>query len=210
MRASFNARWLLVPAFAVLALEARAQSALVQAEVVEVRAQTTLVQGDGGEGLVNGMRVRLRTGAGLRFTGRLLSRDDSSLSVVDEQGLALKVKRDQIAKIEVETPRTRAQGALRWGAWGGLGMAVVGGSLYAADQATKRDDGLCGDIETGVTKCTTGSEVALVALSGALIGATIGAIVPGERWQALKPDRLKLALGPGPRGGVFVRAALSF
>lgn len=196
MRASPKWRWLLVPAFAALALEAR--------------AQTILAQGSVNEGLASGMKVRVRTGAGLRFTGRVFSTDESSLSVVDGHGVALKFGRDQIQGIEVGLARSRGQGALRGAAWGAVAMAVVGSALYLTDRASKRDDGLCGNLEVGITTCTTGSDVAAGTIGGALIGATIGAIVPGDRWHALKPESLRLTLGGAPGGGVSVRAALSF
>ena len=41
-------------------------------------------------------------------------------------------------------------------------------------------------------------------------GMRVGAIVPGDRWHALKPERLRLALGRTPGGGVTVWAGLSF
>ena len=47
-------------------------------------------------------------------------------------------------------------------------------------------------------------------VGGALVGAAIGVFMPGERWHALKPEAVRLGVGPAPGGGVAVRASLSF
>lgn len=195
MRAS-SFRWFLVPALVALGLQARAQEPLAIGE-----APTEL-------GL--GMRLRLETGAGVRFTGRLASSDASSLTVVDNRGFGLRLLREQIRGIEVGVPRTRIRGALRGAKMGALIMAAVGGTLYAIDRSNRREDGLCGNLDIGITTCTTTSDLVMGAFGGALVGAAIGAAVPGERWQALRPDRLAFGLGPTRGGGVAVRASLSF
>jgi hypothetical protein len=89
-------------------------------------------------------------------------------------------------------------------------MAVLGGLVFAVDQRTKRDDGLCGDLEIGITECTKGSDVVLGALGGAILGALFGAVHPGERWEPMRPGPFRLGLGPAPGGGVALRASLSF
>jgi hypothetical protein len=89
-------------------------------------------------------------------------------------------------------------------------LLVAGGVLYGADQATKRPDGLCGDLTTGIQTCTTGSDVAIAVVGGAMIGAALGAVFPGERWIHLQPDAVRIGLGRAPGGGWAARASLSF
>jgi hypothetical protein len=187
---------LLAAALAVLASDALAQTPAIEAEMADA--------------LSSGMRVRVHTTAGLRFTGRLLSTDESSLRLVDGRGLAIKLGRDQIAAVEVGMPRERGQGALRGAVKGGLVMAVAGGIALAADHGAKREDGLCGTLETGINPCLTGSDVAAATLGGALIGAGLGALFPGEKWHPLRTASLRLALGRTTSGGVGLRASLSF
>jgi hypothetical protein len=195
MRAS-SFRSFLVPALLALGLEARAQE--------------TLAFGQAPTELGLGMRLRLETGAGVRFTGRLASSDASSLTVVDSRGFSLRLQREQIRGIDVGVPRTRTQGALRGAKLGTLIAAALGGTVYAIDRGTRREDGLCGNTEIGITTCTTTADVLMGTFGGALVGAAIGAALPGERWHALRPDKVAFGIGPTRSGGVAIRASLSF
>ena len=161
-------------------------------------------------GFFSGERIRLRLPSGARYSGRVVSADDSFVTVAGRDGLVLKVDRGQLSSVEVSQARGRGEGALRGSLKGAAAMALLGGFVYLADQSTKRPDGLCGDLSTGISTCSTGSYVVVSAASGALLGAALGALFPGERWLPVKPDTLRVGLGPAPGGGVAVRASVSF
>ena len=177
-----------------------------------VKAQETLpaTLEASSPGVFSGERIRLRLPSGARYTGRVVSADDSFVTVAGHDGLVLKVDRGQLSGVEVSQARGRGEGALRGSLKGAAAMALLGGIVYAADHAAKRPDGLCGDLNTGINTCSTGSDVVSAAVGGALLGAVFGAVFPGEHWLPIKPDALRVGLGPAPGGGVAVRASLSF
>jgi hypothetical protein len=147
---------------------------------------------------------------GKTYSGRFVSADDSSFTVTSGDGFVLRVDRDQLSGIEVSQPRSRGAGALRGALSGAAGLALLGGAVYAADSASKRPDGLCGDLTTGIQTCMTGGDVAAAVAGGAMIGSILGAVFPGEHWIHAKPDALHVGLGPAPGGGLAVRASMSF
>ena len=161
-------------------------------------------------GFLSGERIRLRLPSGVRYSGRVVSADDSCVTVAGRDGLVLKVDRRELSGVEVSQARGRGEGALRGSLKGAALGALLGGFVYAVDQGSKRPDGLCGDLSSGITRCTTGSDVFSMTAGTALLGAALGALHPGERWLPVKPDALRVGLGRAPGGGVAVRASLSF
>ena len=106
-------------------------------------------------GFLSGERIRLRLPSGVRYSGRVVSADDSFVTVAGRDGLVLKVDRRELSGVEVSQARGRGEGALRGSLKGAALGALLGGFVYAVDQGSKRPDGLCGDLSTGITRCTT-------------------------------------------------------
>ena len=180
------------------------------ASLVKAQEPPTATLGSPSHGFFSGERIRFRLPSGVRYSGRVVSADDSLLTVAGRDGLVLKVDRGQLSGVEVSQARGRGEGAVRGSLKGAAAMMLLGGFVYAADHSAKRPDGLCGDLDTGISRCTTGSDVVTGALGGAVLGAVFGAVFPGERWLPIKPDTLRVGLGAAPGGGVAVRASLSF
>ncbi len=93
----------------------------------------------------------------------------------------------QIEKIEVKVPRSSGSGALR-GALIGGGIGGVIGMLYAV--ATWDDVNTdCGQYNELCSNTASGlrfmGSVAVFGMPGMLLGAVIGAAVPGEHWQQI-------------------------
>ena len=159
---------------------------------------------------VAGERIRLRLASGRTYRGAFASADESSLAITSGDGFVLRVDRDQVASIDVGEARSRSMGAVRGALKGAVPLLVLGGVVYGIDQANKRPDGLCGNVSIGIQACTTGSDVASLAVGGAMIGAALGAAFPGERWIHLQPDAVRIGLGRLPGGGWAARASVSF
>jgi hypothetical protein len=132
------------------------------------------------------------------------------VTIVDERGVALTLERSQIARLEVGRRRGRGQGALRGALWGGAVAALAGVTVYAMDQGSKREDGLCGDLETGITTCTKASEIPAGIFGGVLFGAVIGSAWPGMEWKPTDSDAFRVAVTPVAGGGVGARATIRF
>ena len=188
----------------MLALGFCAAAPWVQAQPAPVRL------GAPAPSFVAGERLRIRLASGRTYRGAFVSADESSLAITSGDGFVLRVDRDQVSTIDVAQARSRGMGAVRGSVKGAAVMLLAGGVVYAADSATKRPDGLCGDVTTGIQTCTTGSEVATAVVGGAMIGAALGAVFPGERWIHLQPDAVRIGLGRAPGGGWAARASFSF
>ena len=77
------------------------------------------------------------------------------------------------------------------------------------------DDGSCPQPAEAFPSCIDVASGPQYYAVGALLlgagGALIGAIVaPGEKWEAVTGDRMRVAVGPAPGGGVRFVASLSF
>ena len=180
------------------------------APLAKAQGTLTATLGAPTPGFQAGERIRLRLPSGARFTGRVVSVDESFVAVGGRDGLVLKVERAQLSSVEVGQARGRGEGALRGSLKGAAAMALLGGFVYAADHSAQRSDGLCGNLSTGITTCTSRSEIISAVAGGAILGAAFGAAFPGERWLPVKPDALRVGLGLAPGGGVAIRASLSF
>ncbi len=98
-----------------------------------------------------------------------------------------------VTRLELSTPGgSRAgQGALIGLGIAGLGGAALLGAGCASDQLTEDAAGRCAAIGFGV-----------FGASGALVGAIVGSMITGGRWEEVPLDRLRLQVAP-QRDGRF-------
>ena len=83
-------------------------------------------------------------------------------------------------------------------------LAGIAGALYTAA------NGLAGPGYLEVTFSIFFVILVAVGGRGTLFGAVLGAVFPGEHLIRVKPDALRVGLGPAPGGGLAVRASMSF
>lgn len=172
--------------------------------------EAALAAGGGLRAELAGNRLRIVTTTGAWFEGRLASAGEGSLTLVDERGVSLSLEPSQVARLEVGQRRSRLAGAAR-GAFIGAGvMAVLGATVYLIDRSEQREDGLCGDLNTGIRTCTKKGEISGAVVGGAMIGALWGAGKPGITWKPMRSDAIRLAVSPLRGGGVGARATISF
>ena len=185
-------------------------------------AFTSLAAADAGEpqGLQPGARVRVWAheaspggeAVATRVTGRLVGIDDLVLRLeTSNDHPPVVVSRRDVQKVEVSLRR----GHRRKGALIGLGVgAVVAIVLMAADReevsstCDPQVDYWCIDFDLD----TSGPEwYAAGAFVLGAAGAGLGALVaPGEKWEVVPSDRLRLAVGPARGGGFRFGVSLAF
>lgn len=157
-----------------------------------------------------GSRVRITTVEGGRFAGRLVGVEGGQVTLLDDRGLAVRVGSDQLARVELSERRGALQGFFRGALVGAAVGATFGVSFYFVDRSEERPDGLCGNLETGLTTCTSSADIKGYAATGALIGGIVGVFKPGATWRPIQSRDLRVSLAPAPGGGVAVRASLGF
>jgi hypothetical protein len=147
------------------------------------------------------------------LTGRLLAVSETDLTIETSPGRpAVVVPRHQVAGLEQSLrPSRRKQGALI-----GLAVGAAAGLVLVAadhnDSSCPRPEedflGLC----RGLQEAFSGPEYyAAGALLLGAAGAGIGALVaPGEKWETVTGDRMRVAVGPASGGGVRFVALLRF
>ena len=147
------------------------------------------------------------------LTGRLLAVSETDLTIETSPGRpAVVVPRHQVAGLEQSLrPSRRKQGALI-----GLAVGAAAGLVLVAadhnDSSCPRPEedflGLC----RGLQEAFSGPEYyAAGALLLGAAGAGIGALVaPGEKWETVTGDRMRVAVGPASGGGVRFVASLRF
>jgi len=138
-----------------------------------------------------------------RLTGALVGIDDSTLRLEtsrDEPPVV--VARQDVAKVEVSVRRSRrGKGALI-----GLGVGAVAGLVLMA----AGNSGGCSR-EPCIVDFSGPEYYAGSALLLGAVGAGIGALVaPGEKWETVPNDRLRVAVGPTRGGGVRFGVSLGF
>lgn len=123
-----------------------------------------------------------------RFTGSLRGLTDTAVILETSRGRPpLVIPRQDITTLEVSVRRSqRGKGALI-----GFGLGALVGAILGA--AVAEDDGFF----------TTGEVAGIFAAVLAPVGVLVGvAAAPGERWQAVPPDRSRIALDR-PRPGAY-------
>jgi hypothetical protein len=167
-----------------------------------------------------GARVRMlvleRSQAGAathrrEITGRLTALDDTTVSLEASPGYPpLVLSRDSIEAVEVSLRRgQRRKGAII----GGIVGAAVGVVVAVADDTSCPEPQNPGDLfGCLVTDEFNGPEwkAGFGLLAGAA-GAGLGALVaPGEKWEAVSNDRLRVAVAPARGGGLRLGVSFSF
>ena len=106
-----------------------------------------------------------------------------------------------ITSLELSTPggSRMGQGALIGLAIGGIGGAVAAGTACGSDPWFRDAAGACAAIGFGV-----------FGASGALLGAIVGAMITGTRWEEVPLDRLRVSVGPQRDGRFGFGASVRF
>ena len=148
-----------------------------------------------------GARVRI-TAPGVvagRYVGTVLSRPADTVVVANSGGAQVRVPIASMTSLEVSRGKSRMAGftrGLMWGAPIGLGFGLV--TMSTVDGTDQGDGQTWGQ----------GEWAAYSALSGAIWGGIIGAVVGRERWDAYLPQARVGVMphGRGARvGAAFVR-----
>jgi hypothetical protein len=144
---------------------------------------------------VDGQTPPLESGAPLRvhargftLSGELVRLDTDTL-VLRPAGATTDLRSDRaiavsdVLRLDRKVPRTRGRGAARGALWGGVIGAVVGAVAGAADEPN--DSGL----GAGWTRTDTAQlGAAVLGGLGAGVGALIGTVWPGTRWEPTTLD----------------------
>lgn len=150
------------------------------------------------------VRLKLRDGGGRRHVrqvvGRLVARDDATLTLRVAGGRDLVVRREQVRRFERSLGRqSRGASALRGAA---VGFAV-GAVLGAGAGALAGDDGFLSRGE--IVRASAGWFGGI----GAAAGAVGGALGPGESWKRATPDGPAFSIRPA-RAGAGLELAFRF
>ena len=131
-----------------------------------------------------GARVRVTTAgaASQRLTGNILTVDEETLTMIDEDGQRVKVSRELIARLDKSVSRKRH-------ALHGLLIGAAAG-------------GVIGALPCGAGLCFTGGKgpAALWAVVFGGVGATLGHLVRTDKWAEMPLDRVRVGLRPAASG----------
>ena len=174
---------------------------------VAARSQEAILVAPDRPGLPVGEVVRLDV-SGVRVEGRLVVDDAGGMTILRRNGAIVRVESPWIQQIEVARRRSWLLGAGRGALIGGLTVAAIDGAIMVGEK--KNPDGACTDAYGAPTLCTTRDQIASDVAVGALVGAVLGSIWPGHRWERLQTDRIRVGVTRAPGGGVGVRTSLSF
>jgi hypothetical protein len=140
------------------------------------------------------VRVHQTQDAPRKVTGVLLRIDSSSFTVrSDVEQVPYLIPSKAVSGLEVSLgKRTAGQGVMR-GAGIGFVSGLGAGGLMIVGGMIQDSRNPCGDCYISVTMATAFLAVPTVALA-TLVGALVGAVSPGERWEAIElrkphPDR---------------------
>jgi hypothetical protein len=150
-----------------------------------------------------GSRIRVTAPGvlGERLVGQFVAFDEDGLRIQPKgKTEAVVIPRTAITRLELSgRPSRRGLGA-GVGLLVGMGAAVVVG-VFAGDDCAS-DSFICFD------KPTTGLMASVLTIP---LGIAFGAaLAPGEKWETYSPERVRVAIGPAPSGGVRGRVSLRF
>jgi hypothetical protein len=114
-----------------------------------------------------------------RYEGTVLTRTADTIVVGGPNVSPVRVPLARVSSLEISRGNSRAEGAIagmKWGVPIMAGFGVVIGAAAASDDNTCLG---CSEIGSGDVVAVT----ALFALSGAIYGAGIGALIGRERWD---------------------------
>jgi hypothetical protein len=128
-----------------------------------------------------GDRVRVKTTAGERLTGRTVGTTSDALVIeLDDDRGSRSISSAELSSLETRRARSRSRGAWSKAKWGALLGAVSGTTLGFQHEQVGEDGASVGEaIALGVWSG---------GLMGGLIGASIGALSPGEEWVKVSPQ----------------------
>jgi hypothetical protein len=124
-----------------------------------------------------GARVRLEAPGILagRYEGTVLTRTGDTLRVGGPNSQPLTVPIDRLASFEVSRGTSRSLGAKRGVVWGSAVGLIIAAVALPSVQSCDYCSNTSGDLTSFVLYMTA---------SGALYGATIGALIGRERWES--------------------------
>ena len=147
-----------------------------------------------------GVRVRLAVSASRDLLkGTVQALDPDVLAVISDDHQLVKVPRASITRLETGWGR---KGNARKGLIIGGLIGVGGGLLVCGTDDDNFFEGLPYD-STNLSTCDGGEWVALPLLVGAAyggIGALIGHFVKSDRWVEVPLAKVRMSVGPVPRG----------
>lgn len=158
--------------------------------------------------LAPGARIRFDArGVGDHLTGTLIELQPDTLMVSvdgDAFGLNLIVPVDSLKRLQQRGERTLAGE--------GLGLGVLAGTLVAlvADPNALDEDGNCTTLEciSYQVSSDVGTRIAVLALTGAVLGAIAGSRTKVDTWLTVPLERLQV--GPTSDGGLAFGVRISF
>lgn len=157
------------------------------------------------------IRVTAPSFHGKRLVGVLISLDETTLRIEREEGQPwIAVPRASITRLETSRHRSRkAQGA-GIGFLFGVAAAFVIGQTAGTDCSDRARDDTPTYLSFESFCLTRGELTAASAFLMVPAGALLGLLVsPGEKWDVVNADRLRLTVTPG-RGGVRAALAIRF
>jgi hypothetical protein len=160
---------------------------------------------------LEGQTLRLTVVSRARVEGTLVDATEETLRVRRKDGTIQSFDRTDLSRVEIAERNSRWRGAGLGALGGGALLGAIGLAAYLHDRgATKSPDGqTCYDGFGGSSACTKASDIPAILVGGAAIGAIIGAIWPGHRYETVQPGRIAVRVAPG-RGGVAVAATVGF
>jgi hypothetical protein len=151
-----------------------------------------------------GDRVRVRTGSGQRHAGELLAWDDTNVELKLGSGKSLVLPRRDVAQVDVSTRRGRKGKGALIGAGVAAGIVAVLG-LAASGTGCYRNEHPA-NVPCPLVEGSTVTSWHLVA-AGVVIGALVA---PGERWEAIPSERVRVSLAASRSRGVGATVSFSF
>ncbi len=107
-----------------------------------------------------------------------------------------------VTRLELSRPGGSQAGQ---GALNGLAIGILGGAVAAAALCENGSDFL----EVAVGTCVLAGAV-IVGAGGALVGAIVGAMITGTRWEEVPLDQFRVNLGPQRDGRWGLGASVRF
>jgi hypothetical protein len=144
----------------------------------------------------NRLRIKMSDSSKEYVLGRV-SGDTLVVSSRNDDGMK-RIAFDQVQRVDVRVPRSTGRGALRGALIGGMIGAGIGGVYAIATWDEVNAD--CGDFTPICSNGASGlrfvGSAAVFGIPGILVGAVVGAVAPGERWQSVNlPGNLTMGLG---------------
>jgi hypothetical protein len=115
-----------------------------------------------------------------KYEGTILTRTADTIVVGGPNAVPMRIPFARIASLEISRGKSRADGAIAGIKWGAPIMAATGAALAIAASSNDARCASCDpiNIDDGI------AVTVVFALTGAIYGAGIGALIGRERWDA--------------------------